>query len=93
MSKERIITEITKEEFCKATKTTENCWLFNESESEPSYQKDSEDGREDWYIFDNKEDRLYRFKDMPMYGEIWASRAYQNSNGIVWSMWNTWKQY
>lgn len=93
MSK-RIIVDISKEEFCEKTRTTKDCWIWRTfNEKYAKFWEDREPGREDWYYLDTGTDRIYRFKDMPQYGEIWMSMTPRNVKKAQWDMWNTWTQY
>ena len=73
---------ITKEEFCKNIKTKENSWLFD-NPGECAFFLETDDGM---WIYCNGIDKMYEFKDMPEYGEIWMSCT-------NWSLFNTWKVY
>lgn len=79
--------KLTKEEFCKAIRTSEACWIFKN-------MKEKDDGNfwrtDDEYYFDNGVDSIRKFKDMPQYKEIWSAyRRYDGSYGL----WNTWCDY
>ena len=69
-----------KEEFCKATRTREDCWIFREADEER--QQFWEEG--DVVCFDNGKGTVRRFIDKPEYEEVWIT-----SGGL----WSTWKQY
>ena len=91
--------EVTREEFLKATKTREECWIFEDNGSEPKYFKREPDSPEinpePIYIFDNGNGSIREFTDMKKYYEIWSrvKYPYLQYGGQGWSLWNTWKQY
>lgn len=90
---ERIIAFITKEEFCEKTHTGPECWIFHNVKN-PKFWEDREDGREDWYYMDNAIDTIYRFKDMPQYGEVWMSKMDRKTGEwFCRGLWGTWTQY
>lgn len=83
-------TKITKEEFCKATRTNPDCWIFKNLGENHRFWRDSlEDGR---YYFDDGNGTIHRFKDMPEYGEIHHA-VREHGVGKLWSMWSTWCKY
>lgn len=79
---------LTREEFCKMTHTSKDCWIFEDMVPNPEGNFWEEDGH---VCFDNGKDTLMKFRDMPGYEEVWMiSRKY----GGDWSpLWTTWKQY
>ena len=86
--------EITKEEFCEKTHTSENCWIFKNQGEYVRFWCESIEGREDYYYyFDSNNAITHRFKDMPEYGEVYHAVAESHNGQRMWSMWSTWCQY
>lgn len=82
--------KISKKEFCKQIRTEEDNWIF-EKQKNPLYWHNVED---DSYYFNNGIDTVYRFKDMPEYGEIWMTKwDTKEFNYPKWTIWSTWAQY
>ena len=80
--------KITKAEFCEKTHTSEDCWIFEPDKigKKPLFFE-AENGE---VYFDNDQDRVYKFKKMDKYGEVWMT---EKPYGIKkWDIYGTWTQ-
>ena len=84
---------ITKEEFCAATRTSADCWIFENNGENVRFWKRLSDVIDPIYYFDNGNGTLRSFKDMPQYGEIWMRQMNTNDGTANWTTWNTWTVY
>lgn len=80
-------TDISKEEFCKATHTSANCWLFDHEKEKPFqfYTTIEKSGETIYHAV--SEDMHRVFKDMPQYGEVWVARYGESG------LYSTWAEY
>ena len=86
-------TEITKEEFCRETHTSADCWMFREMNPKACFYKDTE-GDPVYYYFDNGISKVRRFADMQKYDEVWVSSADRIGTEVTkFGIWSTWTQY
>ena len=88
-----VSSEISKEEFCKKIRTPENCWIFENPGKDACFLN----MYDEWYIYWNGKDTLYKFKDVKEYGEIRMSQISTDATGMrptsEWSLYNTWTVY
>ena len=79
----------TKEDFCKNTHTSDNCWMFQEVNPKSKFYSSR-----GMYYFDNGINKIRRFKDMPKYGEVWISVADRIGTEVgQFGIWTVWTQY
>lgn len=84
---------ISKEEFCRETHTSENCWIFSEMNPLARFYKDEED-EPVYYYFDNGINKVRRFADMQRYNEVWISVAARIGTEVAkFGIWTVWTQY
>ena len=82
--------QITKQEFCKATHTRSESWLFKGEDEHPiDFHKEVTKDGTVYHFNQGREHRM--FKDMPKYGEIWHCIEIVGSGRT--SLWSTWTIY
>lgn len=83
---------LNKAEFCEATHTPLDCWLFENQGPRSIFwvteNDDPEEVTQEVFYYDDGRGTVRAFRKMEQYGEIWSRNITAKS-----SIWSTWAEY
>ena len=82
---------VTLTEFLNGTGLSIGCWIFRDRGSNPKTFKSEARGHPTIYYYRNGLGITWKFKRMPEYKELWASKWDNTVEKPEWTMWSTFK--
>lgn len=82
-----VISEVSKEEFCRFAHTKADCWIFQDAKDIKFYKCITDTGEESYLYIGDGGQKIMEFKDMPKYGEIWCRIPPTKRTSHLWNTW------